>query len=252
MTKDYTTAYTLNAAYGSSSAISLKDIEKAMADLKTIDYTIDPQTIYGSGLISDYGIKLTVDEEEWIWVTGYKATNKDMQCRDYQYELGKQHDMPENEPVTMCCSGFHFCDKLRKTFNYYAVQNGNRYFEVKALVRRWKKDGYYVTKQSDDKMVAKSIILTRELSIDEIFNELRDDEIKTWTTEQKERARQTSIGETRNAIKAAKLIELGYSEAFATYVVNKSAYDIAYTMAMSPDVSMDVKVLTVCMSIFRR
>ena len=252
MAKDYTTAYALNACYGHSPNLDAKAIENAIKQSMTIDYTIEPQTIYGSGLISDYGIKLTVDEEEWIWVTGYKATNKDMQCRDYQYELGKQHDMPENEPVTMCYSGFHFCDKLKKTFNYYAVQDGNRYFEVKALVRRWKKGDFYVTEQRDGKMVAKSIILTRELSIDEIFNELRDDEIKKWTTEQKERARQTSIGETRNTIKSEKLVKLGYSEAFATFAVEKGAYDIAYTMAMTPGVSMDVKVLTVCMKIWHR
>ena len=214
-----------------------------------IDFTKTADLIYEHKLFNDWGLVTPTGEEEWIWVTGYKATNKDMKCRDYQFELGKQHDMPADEPVVMCSSGFHFCDKLKKTFNYYAVQNGNRYFEVKALVRRWKKDGYYVTEQRDDKMVAKSIILTRELSIDEIFNELRDDEIKNWTTEQKEQARQTSIGDTRNAIKAAKLIELGYSEVFATYVVKKGAYDIAYTMGMTPGVSMDVKVLTICMQI---
>lgn len=243
--------YAVNACYGHSPNLDAKAIEDAIKQLKTIDYTIGPQTIYGSGLISDYGIKLTVDEEEWIWVTGYKATNKDMQCRDYQYELGKQHDMPENESVTMCSSGFHFCDKLRKTFNYYAVQNGNRYFEVKALVRRWKKDGYYVTEQSDDKMVAKSIILTRELSIDEIFNELRDNEIKNWTTEQKEQARQTSIGQTKDSIKINRLVELGYSETFAAFALKNGAYDFAVIMGKTPDITMDTKVTCICMKIYK-
>ena len=250
MANDNARTYALNATYGST--LSIKDIEDAMKRLKTIDYTTDSYYAY------PYGMSVTVASEdkgveEWVWVTGYKATNKDMKCRDYQYELGKQHDMPEGEEITMCSSGFHFCDKLKNTFQYYHIQNGNRYFEVKALVRRWKKNGYYVTEQRDDKMVAKSIILTRELSIDEIFNEFNDNGIKTWTTEQKERARQTTINEVKQSIKISKMVELGYSEAFATYVINRSdyAYDFACTLANTPGVSMDVKVLTICMRMFK-
>lgn len=36
-------------------------------------------------------------EEKWIWVDGYKGTDKDMKCRGYQYEFGKQFDIPEGE-----------------------------------------------------------------------------------------------------------------------------------------------------------
>ena len=250
MANNNTWTYALNAAYGST--INTKDIEDAMKQLKTIDYATNSYYAYPYGMsvnaaFEDKGV------EEWIWVTGYKATNKDMKCRDYQYELGKQHDMPADATISMCHSGFHFCDKLNKTFNYYAVQDGNRYFEVKALVRRWKKDNYFTIEQSDDKMVAKSIILTRELSIDEIFNAIKDNSIKNWTTEQKELARQTNINNAKNTIKISNMVELGYSEAFATYVVNKSdyAYDFACTMANTPGVSMDVKILTICMRMFK-
>ena len=190
-------------------------------------------------------------EEEWVWVTGYKGTKKDMTCRGYQFELGKQFDMPEDAPIKMCSSGFHFCDKIKSVFNYYSVKEGNRFFEVKALVRRWKKDGYYMTEQSNDKMVAKSIIFTRELTIDEIFDNINDYRIsKDWTTEQKELARQTSVADVCRSIEIKDLTDLGYSEAFAVFARDKGAYEIARTMAKIPDVSMDVKVLTVCMSIY--
>lgn len=228
-------------------------MEQINSIFKDIDFTKTPDLVYDPKLFNDWAIDLKPGEEEWIWVKGYKATDKNMKCRDYQFELGKQHDMPADEPIAMCSSGFHFCDKLNKTYKYYNIQDGNRYFEVKALVRRWKKDGYYVTEQRDDKMVAKSIILTRELTIDEIFDVFRDTDTKTWTTEQKEMARQTSVSTVRESIKIAKMVELGYSEAFSTYVVNISqyAYDFACTMANTPGVSMDVKVLSICMRMFK-
>lgn len=244
--------YAINSNYVSTGDITMKDLERTMRAFNCSQYVYNGST----GDIIWEPIKPETENkgvEEWVWVTGYKATNKDMKCRDYQYELGKQHDMPADATISMCHSGFHFCDKLNKTFNYYAVQDGNRYFEVKALVRRWKKDNYFTIEQSDDKMVAKSIILTRELSIDEIFNAIKDNSIKNWTTEQKELARQTNINNAKNTIKISNMVELGYSEAFATYVVNRSdyAYDFACTMANTPGVSMDVKILTICMRMFK-
>lgn len=187
-------------------------------------------------------------EEEWVWVTGYKGTDKDMKCRDYQFEMNKQFDMPADQKIEMCSSGFHFCDKLRFVYQYYDIKNGNRFFEVKALVRRWKKDGYYKIEQRGDKMVAKSIQFVRELSIDEIFDVIAYAEAKAWSTEQKELARRTNIENVRMNLKVAKLVEFGYSEAFATFVCHNGAYDIACVMGETPNVSMDVKVLTICMN----
>jgi hypothetical protein len=190
--------------------------------------------------------------EEWVWITGYKGTNKDMKCRDYQFELGKQFDMPEGEAVELCRSGFHLCQDLKNVFGYYDIGDGNRFFEVKALVRRYNKNGTYTYEHRDDKMTSKSITFVRELTTDEIFKSktICDDEIKAWTTEQKELALQTSIYHVVNQTKIKKLVELGYSEVFATWAVNRNEYDLARTMGLTPGVSMDVKVLTVAMSVF--
>lgn len=214
-------------------------------DTKLLDAHINTILTNGANYKSE-----DVGEEEWVWVTGYKGTDRNMRCRNYQFELNKQHDMPEGEEIRMCSNGFHFCDKLSRVYNYYKMEDGNRFFEVKALVRRWKKNDYYKVEQRDDKMVAKSIVFTRELSIDEIFESLNDDELIKWTSEQKEQARQTSINAVRTNFKIKRLVELGYSEAFATFAVEKCAYEIAETMGMMSDVSMDVKVLTVAMDIF--
>jgi hypothetical protein len=51
-------------------------------------------------------------------------------------------------------------------------------------------------------------------------------------------------------LKTEKLVQLGYSEAFATWAVRKGGYDVAKMMGTMPNVSMDVKVMTVCMDIY--
>ena len=48
----------------------------------------------------------------------YKGFNKDMTCRGYQYEEGKEYET--NEPVICCNSGFHACEYPLDCFGYYA------------------------------------------------------------------------------------------------------------------------------------
>lgn len=254
MAKNYSTIKT-NNPYG----FSAKDIERAMKDIKElkIDYTDSyyPYTIQNS-LYGSIGIGKCNEEpedkgtEEWVWVTGYKGTDKDMKCRDYQYEMNNQHDMPEGSEINICHSGFHFCDKFEDVFRYYRIERGNRFFEVKALVRRWNKNGTYTIEHSNDKMAAKSIIFTRELTTDEIFKQYDDPSTYNWTYEQKCKARDVGIQVCHNLIKAEELVKLGYSEAFATWAVSRGGYDVAKMMGNTPNVSMDVKVMAVCMEIY--
>jgi YD repeat-containing protein len=59
----------------------------------------------------------------------YKATNKDMTCNDFQYELGKEfvHD----GELKLCSSGFHFCKRLEDIDSFYPFGNSdNRFFEI--------------------------------------------------------------------------------------------------------------------------
>ena len=252
MAKNDVTIATTNP-YG---ALTMKDIERAMTELKTNKITYEH---YGYGIQNDlYNQLIRGDKkkpedkgiEEWVWVTGYKGTDKDMKCRDYQYEMNKQHDMPEGSEIDVCRSGFHFCDKFEDVFRYYPAAKGNRYFEVKALVRRWNKNGTYTIEHSCDKMAAKSIQFVREMTIEEIFEQLHDDRTVKWTLAQKAVALQTSIGEYYDVLRAEELVKLGYSEAFATWAVSRGGYTVAKMMGNTPNVSMDVKVMTVCMEIY--
>ena len=189
--------------------------------------------------------------EEWVWVTGYKGTDRDMKCRNYQYEMGKLHDMPEGSEIDICHSGFHFCDKIEDVFRYYCIDRGNRFFEVKALVRRWNKNGTYTIEHSNDKMAAKSIQFVRELTTEEVFEHLSyEPDTADWTYEQKCKARDVGIAKYRDIIKVENLVKLGYSEAFATWAVKNGGFTIAETMASMPELSMDVKVMTICAEIY--
>ena len=205
----------------------------------------------------------TFEKDEYVWVKGFKGTDKDMRCQDYQYELGKQFDLDEDVEPVVCSKGFHFCKSLENVFRHYKIGDGHRFFEVEALVRKSdlnpkKKDHakyanvawnlYHTSSHYDDKYAAKSIRFIRELSADEVFESVTDSEIRGWTEEQKKRAMETSINAVRRDIRAFELCAAGYSPAFAKYIsIDEGRYMAAMAMASLPDVSMDVKVMAIFM-----
>ena len=207
----------------------------------------------------------TIEEEEYIWVKGFKGTNKDMRCQnDYQYEFGKQFDLDADVEPVICFKGFHFCKRLVNVFEYYKIGNGNRFFEVEALVKKSNWDSeqkknrtrspYYPYgylpgfSGSNDKYAAKSIRFIRELTVDEVFEVTSDEEVLGWTEEQKKRAMATSIQTVRKEFRVDELIKAGYSPTFAKYIsVEEGRYRTAIAMASLPDVSMDIKVMAIFM-----
>ena len=57
----------------------------------------------------------------------YKGFDKDLKCRDFQYEIGKTYEEPTTE---LCEKGFHACESPLDVFGYYAPGDMSRYCEV--------------------------------------------------------------------------------------------------------------------------
>jgi len=91
-------------------------------------------------------------------VKGFKATDKNMQCRGFQFELGVWHK--HNGEIAMCESGFHFCEYPSGPWSFYS-DAGTRIFKVEARgVMRGEGPG------ADLKHVAMEIRLVEEVSFD--------------------------------------------------------------------------------------
>lgn len=59
-------------------------------------------------------------------IKSYKGFNKDMTCRGFQYEEGKEY---EEETEDVCHSGFHACEHPLDCLGYYSP-NESVYHEV--------------------------------------------------------------------------------------------------------------------------
>ena len=87
----------------------------------------------------------------------YKATDKDMKCRGFQYELGKTAEVEGD--IELCNKGLHACDMPLDVLGYYAPGDGSRYFEADL-------EDVSDEKRSDDtKRVGKKLTLSAEIGI---------------------------------------------------------------------------------------
>ena len=87
-------------------------------------------------------------------VKSYKGFNKDMTCRDFQYEEGKEY---EEESVEVCDHGFHACEYPLDCLNYYSP-NESVYHEVE-------QSGEIQKHNDDTKVASTKIKIGAEISI---------------------------------------------------------------------------------------
>ena len=106
----------------------------------------------------------------------FKGFNKDLQCnpngKSFQYKIGESY---EENSANVCSNGFHSCENPFDVWNYYSLENGNRFTEVEI-------DGK-ISKNSDGdtKISSSKIKIGKELSLKEfieagvnfIFEELK-------------------------------------------------------------------------------
>ena len=98
-------------------------------------------------------------------ITAIKGFDKNLQCRGYQFEIGKTH-MHEGE-VEACSSGFHSCENPLDVLNYYPLISDdgslNRFASVKASGTISRHDG-------DSKIASASLLVEVELKLPEFIS----------------------------------------------------------------------------------
>ena len=88
-------------------------------------------------------------------IRGYKGFDKDLKCRDFQYEIGKDY---EQEGEVKCCErGFHFCENPFDVFRYYSPSD-SRYCEVEG-------DGNADKANDDSKVATSHIHISAEIGL---------------------------------------------------------------------------------------
>ena len=66
-----------------------------------------------------------------------KGMDKDMKCRGFQFEIGKEYKIEHGEKPLKLCSDtvFHYCDSLQQVHEHYSCNEKklNRFFEIEVL-----------------------------------------------------------------------------------------------------------------------
>ena len=86
----------------------------------------------------------------------YKATDKNMKCRDFQYELGKTAEVDGD--IELCKNGLHACEMPLDVLGYYAPGDGSRYFEAEL-------EDVSDEKGNDTERFGKKLTLSAEIGI---------------------------------------------------------------------------------------
>lgn len=89
----------------------------------------------------------------------YKGFDKDLKCRGFQYEVGKEY---EEESAKLCKKGFHACENPLDTFRYYAPTD-SRYCEVDV-------DDNGERNSDDSKVCGKRIKIGAEIGLKGVIN----------------------------------------------------------------------------------
>ena len=84
----------------------------------------------------------------------YKGFDKDLKCRGFQYEVGKEYEEPK---AIACSAGFHACERPLDVFDYYPPAE-SRYCEVE-------QDGQLSRDSSDSKVASTRIKIGAEIGI---------------------------------------------------------------------------------------
>ena len=93
-------------------------------------------------------------------ITSYKGFDKNMQCRGFQYEVGKEYEM--DGEIKCYNRGFHACKSPMEVWDYYDMLN-SRYAEVE-------QSGKIDKEEKSTKICSSRIKIKAELKLADIIN----------------------------------------------------------------------------------
>ena len=94
-------------------------------------------------------------EQQQEVIVAYKGFDRDLKCRDFQYEIGGTYE--HDGEVSACHRGFHACEYPLDVFGYYAPSESR--FALVVQSGATSKDG------SDSKIASQKISIKAELSL---------------------------------------------------------------------------------------
>ena len=99
-----------------------------------------------------------MDKEKTIHA--YKGFDKDLKCRGFQYEVGKNYE--QDGKIKCCNNGFHACEFPLDVFRYYAPGENSRYCTVT-------QSGVTDKEEGDSKVASSKIHIETEIGLDGII-----------------------------------------------------------------------------------
>ena len=93
-------------------------------------------------------------------ITSYKGFDKNMKCRGFQYEVGKEYEM--DGEIKCCNRGFHACKSPMEVWDYYDMLD-SRYAEVE-------QSGKIDAGENSTKVCSSRIKIKAELKLADIIN----------------------------------------------------------------------------------
>ncbi|MDU5990941.1 MAG: hypothetical protein E6Y94_07360, partial [Haemophilus parainfluenzae] len=97
-------------------------------------------------------------------IIAYKGFDKNLKCRDYQYEVGKTFE--HKGKVEACESGFHACEYPLDVFRYYPPSSSR--FAIVKMHGETSKDS------DDTKIASAKITIETEIKLPEMINRAVD------------------------------------------------------------------------------
>ena len=93
-------------------------------------------------------------------IKSYKGFDKNLKCRDFQYEIGKEYEM--DGEIRVCKRGFHACESPFEVFDHYSMI-GSRFCEVE-------QDGNISKEDRVTKICSSKIKIKAELKLADMIN----------------------------------------------------------------------------------